>query len=297
MSMTEDTPKRGLGRGLDALFGDSFSADASPAETARPSKTVPIEQLIPGPFQPRRHFDDETLGQLAESIVRHGLLQPILVRQDPAKRDHYQIIAGERRWRAAQRARLHEVPIVIREMDDRATLEVALIENIQRQDLSPLEEAEGYRRLIEEFSHTQEELSKAVGRSRSHVANMMRLLTLPEPVKRMVGDGRLSAGHARALLSVDNPVAMAEEIVRNGLSVRDIEKQTQAERKQRKAPSAKTSPAKDTDTLNLEKQLSDVLGLAVEIQHRGEAGQLTVKYRTLDQLDDVIARLSRAAMH
>ena len=307
MSMVEDAPKpsttrsqnRGLGRGLDALFGDDYGSDygkdtGAPAqEPVRATKTVPIEQLVPGPYQPRRHFDDEALAQLAESIVRHGLIQPILVRQDPKLAGHYQIIAGERRWRAAQRARLHEVPVVIRDMGDRDTLEVALIENIQRQDLSPLEEADGYKRLIDEFSHTQDALAKAVGRSRSHVANMMRLLTLPEPVKRMVEDGRLTAGHARALLSVEDPVAMAEEIVAKGLTVRDIEKLVAAPRKPRK-PEKPYDPQRDADTALLEKQLSDLLGLWVEIRHgRGESGSLTISYSNLEQLDDVIARLGR----
>lgn len=303
MTMVEDAPKpsttrglnRGLGRGLDALFGDDYSSESTaPAqEPVRATKTVPIEQLVPGPYQPRRHFDDEALAQLAESIVRHGLIQPILVRQDPKLAGHYQIIAGERRWRAAQRARLHEVPVVIRDMGDRDTLEVALIENIQRQDLSPLEEADGYKRLIDEFSHTQDALAKAVGRSRSHVANMMRLLTLPEPVKRMVEDGRLTAGHARALLSVEDPVAMAEEIVAKGLTVRDIEKLAAAPRKPRK-PEKPYDPQRDADTALLEKQLSDLLGLWVEIKHgRGESGSLTISYSNLEQLDDVIARLGR----
>jgi ParB family transcriptional regulator, chromosome partitioning protein len=250
---------------------------------------VPIEQLVPGPYQPRRRFDDESLGQLAESIARHGVLQPILVRRDPRAADRFQIVAGERRWRAAQRARLHEVPVVVREMDDRDTLEVALIENIQRQDLSPLEEAEGYRRLIEEFQHTQEALAKAVGRSRSHVANMMRLLTLPEPVKRMVDDGRLSAGHARALLSVEDPVRTAEEIVTRGLTVRDIERRTGAPRK----PPAPT--VVDPNTAQLERELSDKIGLAVEIQAGAKPshGKLVIRYASLDQLDDVVARLTR----
>ncbi|MGF1626169.1 MAG: ParB/RepB/Spo0J family partition protein [Alphaproteobacteria bacterium] len=288
--MVEDSPKRGLGRGLDALFGDDYAPDPAAPAAARASRTVPIEQLVPGPFQPRRRFDDEALAQLAESIARHGLLQPILVRSDPRLPDRFQIVAGERRWRAAQRARLHEVPVVVREMDDRASLEVALIENIQRQDLSPLEEAEGYRRLIEEFRHTQEELAKSVGRSRSHVANMMRLLALPEPVKRMVDDGRLSAGHARALLSIDDPVGIAEQVVSRGLSVRDIEHLGRAPRKPAKAP----LPL-DANAQQLENMLRDRLGLTVQLKpDRTGGGTLTVAYSTLDQLDDLVARLAGA---
>jgi ParB family chromosome partitioning protein len=288
--MVDDAPKRGLGRGLDALFGDDFSSEATTLDNVRASRTVPIEQLVPGPYQPRRHFDDEALAQLAESIARHGLLQPILVRRDPAAPERLQIVAGERRWRAAQLARLHEVPVVVREMDDRSTLEVALIENIQRQDLSPLEEAEGYRRLIDEFQHTQEELAKSVGRSRSHIANMMRLLTLPEPVKRMVDDGRLSAGHARALLSVDEPVRMAEEIVSKGMTVRDIEQWTSAPRKLLK----RRAPPPDADTAAVEEELWKALGLFVRLKHNPKGGgTLSLRYSTLEQLDDLIARLTR----
>ena len=292
MTMVEETPRRGLGRGLDALFGDDFATEAAALDQARNTRTVPIEQLVPGPYQPRRRFEDEALGQLAESIARHGVLQPILVRRDPRAAERFQIVAGERRWRAAQRARLHEVPVVVREMDDRDTLEVALIENIQRQDLSPLEEAEGYRRLIEEFQHTQEALAKAVGRSRSHVANMMRLLALPDPVKRMLDDGRLSAGHARALLSVEDPVAMAEEIATKGLTVRDIERRVSAPRKP--APSAVPAPV-DPNTAQLERELSDKIGLPVQIQPGTSPanGKLVLRYANLDQLDDLIARLTR----
>jgi ParB family chromosome partitioning protein len=289
--MADDSPRRGLGRGLDALFGDDFASEPSVPDQVRAPRMVPIDQLVPGPYQPRRRFDDEALGQLAESIARHGVLQPILVRRDPNASERFQIVAGERRWRAAQRARLHEVPVVVREMDDRDTLEMALIENIQRQDLSPLEEAEGYRRLIEEFHHTQEALAKAVGRSRSHVANMMRLLALPEPVKRMLDDGRLSAGHARALLAVEDPVALAEEIVAKGLTVRDVERRASAPRRTPPPP----PPPVDPNTAQLERELSDKVGLEVQIQPgtNPSSGKLVIRYTNLDQLDDVIARLTR----
>ncbi|MEZ5667978.1 MAG: ParB/RepB/Spo0J family partition protein [Alphaproteobacteria bacterium] len=288
--MADELPRRGLGRGLDALFGDDYASDAARLDAVRASKAVPIESLTPGPYQPRRRFDDETLAQLAESIARHGLLQPILVRRHRDDPQRYEIVAGERRWRAAQLARLHEVPVVVRDMDDHDTLEVALVENIQRQDLSPLEEADGYRRLIEEFAYTQEALAKALGRSRSHIANTLRLLGLPEPVKKLVDDGRLSAGHARALLGAADPVAMAEQAVARGLTVRDIEKL--AARKPKPAAAAPAAPAaRDPNIVALERQISDVLGLKVSIIGTTH-GHLAVEYRNLDQLDMVINRLT-----
>ena len=291
MIMVDDAPKRGLGRGLDSLFGDDFAGDTAKLDAVRSSKTVPIESLVPGPFQPRRRFDDEALAQLAESIARHGLLQPILVRRDQTDPQRYQIIAGERRWRAAQRARLHEVSIVVRDMDDHDTLEVALVENIQRQDLSPLEEADGYRRLIEEFTYTQDALSKAVGRSRSHIANTLRLLALPDPVKRLVDEGHLSAGHARALLSVDNPMAMAEEIVARGLTVRDVERRAKSLRK--KDEVAEGLVVQDPNIVALEKEMADILGFNVGIKHRGQKGAITIRYDSLDQFDYIVNRLTR----
>ena len=288
--MVDDAPKRGLGRGLESLFDDGYANDAASPDAAGASQTVPIEALSPGPFQPRRHFDDDSLGQLAESIARHGLLQPILVRRDARGSQSYQIIAGERRWRAAQRARLHEVPVVIRDMDDRDTLEVALVENIQRQDLTPLEEADGYRRLIEEFVYTQEALSKAVGRSRSHIANSLRLLGLPDPIKRMVEDGRLSAGHARALLTAPDPQAIAEEIIHKGLTVRDVERRVA---EPRKIDKKSTKPiVKDVNILALENEMTDILGFDVGIDHRGQKGAITIRYDTLDQFDMIVNRLT-----
>ena len=226
--MNDETPRargaagRGLGRGLSALFGDDEAPAAAPQKQDN-LRTLPIEQLKPSRFQPRRHFDAESLEALTQSVREKGILQPILVRHDPADPNRYEILAGERRWRAAQAAQLHEIPVILREIDDRGASEIALIENIQRQDLNAIEEGEGYRRLIEEFGHTQEELGRALGKSRSHIANTMRLLNLPDDVRAMVIDGRLSAGHARAILTSVNPLALAQLVIADGMSVRQIE--------------------------------------------------------------------------
>src|SRR5262249_53948249 len=232
--MSEEGRRRNLGRGLSALFGEE-SEDYATLDRLRQAKTVPIDFVRAGRFQPRRNFDDAALDGLAESIREKGVLQPILVRRHPEEASAYEIIAGERRWRAAQRAQLHEIPVVIRELDNREALEVALVENVQRQDLTPLEEAEGYRRLIEEFSHTQEDLAKSVGKSRSHVANTMRLLGLPDPVKLHVEAGRLTAGHARALLNAQDAVMLADEVVRRGLNVRQTEQLAQTAKRRQTA--------------------------------------------------------------
>ncbi|MBB3263026.1 ParB family chromosome partitioning protein [Azospirillum sp. OGB3] len=286
-----------LGRGLSALFGEA-AEDYSALDKVRQSKQVPIEFIHPGKYQPRRTFDDEALQGLVESIRDKGILQPLLVRRDPETTNSYELIAGERRWRAAQIAGLHEVPVVIRELSDREALEIALIENIQRQDLTPLEEAEGYKRLMEEFEHTQEDLARSVGKSRSHVANMMRLLALPDPVKGMVQDGALSAGHARALLTSSDPVSVAREVVKRGLNVRQTEDlmRGSAPVKTKKAGGgrggAATDPTlKDVDLVNLEEEISARIGLKVAITPQGKGGSITIHYQTLDQLDDVLRRL------
>jgi ParB family chromosome partitioning protein len=285
--VSEDGKRRNLGRGLSALFGEE-SEDYAALDRLRQAKTVSIDLIRAGRFQPRRHFEEEALQALAESIREKGVLQPILVRRHPEEATAYEIIAGERRWRAAQLAQLHEVPVVIRELDDREALEVALVENVQRQDLMPLEEAEGYRRLMDEFEHTQENLAKAVGKSRSHVANMMRLLTLPEPVKHHLDAGRLTAGHARALLNAGDPIALAEEVVRRGLNVRQAESLAKTAKPAKRQHEAKP---KDPDTAALERDLENLLGLKVTVNFAGRGGALTIHYRTLEQLDDVLRRL------
>jgi ParB family transcriptional regulator, chromosome partitioning protein len=281
-----------LGRGLSALLGDEAS-DYAALDQVRESKTVPIEYLRPNRYQPRRIFDAAELDSLAESIRAQGILQPILVRRDGDHANSYEIIAGERRWRAAQRARLHEVPVIIKDLSDAKALEVALVENVQRQDLNALEEAEGYRRLMEEFNHTQEDLAIVVGKSRSHVANTLRLLGLPEEVKALVAAHELSAGHARALLNAVDPVKLAKLVADRQLNVRQTEKLAQQGR-EFKAPAAELA-GKDADTLALERDLSQMLGLKVTIEFRGGGGAVTIKYKTLEQLDDVVQRLSHPA--
>jgi ParB family chromosome partitioning protein len=287
----DDTRRRGLGRGLSALFADE--ADA-PAKSLR---SVPIELLHPGRFQPRRNFDEESMESLVESVRAQGILQPILVRRSPDNLNTFEILAGERRWRAAQRAKLHEVPIVLREMGDREAMEIALVENIQREDLTAIEEARAYLRLIEEFNHTQEALAQAVGKSRSHITNTLRLMNLPEEVRAMIEDGSLSAGHARALVTARDALHLAREVLRRGLSVRQIEAMVKAEHAAA-APvlrlvRPKVAP-KDADIRALEQELTQLLGLKVEVEFDGKGGTLTVAYRTLDQLDEVLAKLRAA---
>ena len=287
--MTSDGKR--LGRGLSALLGDETGEDARPEGQHPQPRAVPIEYLRPSRFQPRRQINEGDLRELAESIAVRGVLQPILVRPDPEQPDRFEIIAGERRWRASQLARVHEVPVIVREFSDGEALEVALIENLQRQDLSPLEEAEGYRRLMDEYAHTQDDVAKVVGKSRSHVANTMRLLALPEPIKRLIDQGLLSAGHARALLTAAEPEALARRVLDRGLNVRQTEHlvgSTRAERDKRKR-----AAAKDADTLAIERDLSNALGLSVEIRFSGARGSLVLYYTSLDQLDDILHRLSR----
>jgi len=286
-----EEPTRGhqLGRGLSALFGEE-AEDYAELDSVRQSKMVPIGYLRPGRFQPRRDFDDAQMDALVQSVKEHGILQPLLVRRDPDDPNSYEIVAGERRWRAAQLARLHEMPVVVKELTDAGALEIALIENIQRQDLNPLEEGEGYRRLIEEFEHTQDALSRAVGKSRSHIANTLRLLRLPQSVKKMLVGGELSAGHARALLNLDNPDKLARRIVKQGLNVRQTERLVKQAKTASRATTTKSH--KDPDTVALEKDLSDLLGLRVAVNFRGDGGELVIYYKTLEQLDDVLHKLS-----
>ena len=297
---------KGLGRGLDALLGDAPSARAA-EKTAGPGRRreLPTAFLKPNPDQPRRQFNDDAIDELAGSIKARGMLQPILVR--PMGRDNYQIVAGERRWRAAQKAKLHNVPVIIRELTDEETAEIALIENVQRVDLNPIEEARAYHRLADQFGRKQDEIAKAVGKSRSHVANIMRLLSLPEAGLEALGAGDISMGHARALLALDDPAAALKEVIGKGLSVRETEALARSENPQ-KASSASGSDTKssgktktsgggsDADTRALERDLSAILGLDVAIDHsRKGSGSVTVDYLNLDQLDDICRRLMGSA--
>lgn len=289
MTGAPDDRRRNLGRGLSALLGDP-GEDYAQLDRVRATKTVAVEQLHPGKFQPRRHFDPEEMAALVNSVREKGILQPILVRRDATDPNRYEIIAGERRWRAAQAAQLHEIPVLVRDLTDSDALEVALIENVQRQDLSPLEEAEGYQRLMAEFAHSQDGLAQAIGKSRSHIANTLRLLGLPDEVKRLVESRTLSAGHARALLNLPDPAAAARRAVREGLSVRQTERLAQ-ETKHAGANPVGPKPHKDVDTIALEKRLSDALGLRVEVKTKRNGGELVIRYRDTDQLQSVVERL------
>lgn len=284
-----------LGRGLSALLGDSDPDFAAP-EGSRGLKTVPVEFLKPSPFQPRRRFEEGELDSLAASIREKGILQPIIVRPDPTRPNGFEIVAGERRWRAAQRAQLHEVPVLVRDLTDGQVLEVALIENVQRADLNPIEEAQGYVQLMEHFGHTQEALAKLIGKSRSHVANTVRLLALPEKVRTMLVEGALSAGHARTLVATEDAEALADRIVALQLTVRQAENLSRAPARSKGASGPRPVRApKDTDTLALEEAVSMALGMHVTITDRGGAGgELKVTYKTLEQLDDICRRLRRA---
>ncbi|WP_159952803.1 ParB/RepB/Spo0J family partition protein [Rhizobium sp. 18065] len=286
--MSEDVSKRRLGRGLAALIGEMDQP--LPAGDARPSinpdRTVPIEFVSRSPKNPRRYFDESELQDLAGSIRQHGIVQPVVVRT--TSKDRYEIIAGERRWRAAQLAGLVDIPVIVRDVDDRTALELAIVENVQRADLNPLEEALGYDQLIAEHGYTQNDLGEIIGKSRSHVANSLRLLKLPEPVRDMLAEGSLSAGHARALVSTPDPVVLAKIITSKGMSVRDAEKLAQNHIKAQNAPPpVEHRDAKDSDTIALERSLTDRLGLSVAINHRGGAGQLKINYKTLDQLEEI----------
>lgn len=278
----------GLGRGLSALMGEV--AREQPVGGAVPGvQTVAVASLKPHPGQPRRHFDDAALDELAASISARGMIQPIVVRPHGSG---FQIVAGERRWRAAQRARLHEVPVIVRDFDDSETLEVALIENVQREDLNAIEEAEAYQRLTAEFGHTQEVLGRLVNKSRSHVANLLRLLDLPSTVRDAVADKRLSMGHARALVTAADPETLAAEVIRKGLSVRETEKLARGAKPGRAKPGPVEIKGSDADIAALEHQLSDMIGLKVHIAHGPNGGTVTLSYSSLDQLDMICQRLS-----
>ena len=293
--MAEEMRSR-LGRGLASLIGD-VGGEAAHVERPRNQRKVPIEFLKPNPRNPRRTFTETELGELADSIRQHGLIQPIVVRPVKGTQDRFEIIAGERRWRASQAAGLHEVPIVPLDVSDSDALELAIIENVQREDLNPMEEAQGYHALANEFKRNQEEIAKIVGKSRSHVDNMMRLTKLPAEVQTYISQGQLSAGHARALIGVPDPLAAAKRIVEEGLNVRQTEELAHVEgvpvRKPQKARAAGGGKAKDADTVALEKRVSDALGLAVSVNHRNPGGTVLINYRNLEQLDEVMRRLAK----
>jgi len=297
MKLEDTRPKRGqqnLGRGLAALFGEE-SEEESGFDRLRQSRMVPVEFLHPNRLQPRQDFSQEHIESLVESVRDRGIIQPIVVRRHPQKPNAYEIVAGERRWRAAQLAKLHDVPVIIKELSDKDSLEIALVENIQRRDLNPLEEAGGYRRLLEEFNHSQANLARSVGKSRSHVANTMRLLNLPDAVKNMLQDGALTAGHARALLNAGDAAGLAGQVVKRGLNVRQTERLVQRARTKGaeiKEPGPGSAP-KDADLLALERHLSNTLGLKTVISFDGKGGTLSIHYRTLEQLDDVLRRLNQ----
>jgi len=286
MSMKEQ-PKR-LGRGLAALLGEA----AAPQSASAPGvQQLAVDMLEPSPFQPRQEMDEAALQELADSIAQRGILQPLLVRPTPGRPDHYQIIAGERRWRAAQRISLHEVPVLVRPLSDSDAMAAGLVENLQREDLNAIEEAEGYKRLLEEFSLSQDKLGEAVGKSRAHIGNIIRLLKLPEPVRAMLRQGKISAGHARALLTHPDPLKAAKDVVKRDLSVR----QTEALASQTTRPAKiadGTAPRADSDVEALANSLSERLGLKVQIKFNGKGGAVTLNYTDLDQLDSLLALLN-----
>lgn len=295
--MAENKPeKRGLGRGLSALIGDVATQDenvSSSSRAASPDHIIPIENLHPNPDQPRRHFDKDDLEELAASIAEKGVLQPLIVRKKAGTTSSYEIVAGERRWRASQIAKLHELPVLIRDYTDDEVLEIAIIENVQRADLNPVEEAAGYRQLMDRFGHTQEKVAEALSKSRSHVANLLRLLHLPEDVLELLRDGKLSAGHARALITTDNPSELARIVVQKGLSVRETERLAKAPKK---TPRKRAAPAagKDADTKALEDDLGAAIGMKVSIDHADgkENGSISIQYKSLDELDEICRILS-----
>ncbi|AZG77852.1 ParB/RepB/Spo0J family partition protein [Methylocystis rosea] len=291
-----DDSRRRLGRGLAALLGDA-AADAAPVERPRGPRTAPIEFLRPNPRNPRISFREEDLAELTASIREKGVIQPIIVRVIVGVADAYEIIAGERRWRAAQMAGLSDVPVVIHEANDKEALELAIIENVQRADLNAIEEAKGYERLGAEFGYSHGEIAKIIGKSRSHIANTIRLLALPEDAKRLVGEGAISAGHARALLAVADPSAVARRIVEKGLTVRDVERLAKDHAEEtgasRHSPRSARNSVKDADTRAIEKTLSDALGMRVELRSEGESGELRIRYESLEQLDSICRLLTQ----
>ena len=284
--MNTNIPKKGLGRGLSSLMGDT-NINSTDNVAKSSEATISIAALKPSPSQPRRLFDKNSINELAESIKSKGLVQPILVRPSKTDENSYEIIAGERRWRAAQIAQLHEIPAVIKNLDDVEALEIAIIENIQRSDLSPIEEAAGYKRLIDNHGHTQEVLSEIVGKSRSHIANILRLLTLPQSIQDMISEGKISSGHARAIMNSAFPEQLAEKIINENLSVREAESLAK-----RKKSTVQKIKLKDPDTIDLEEKISEKLGLNVSINHRGKkGGYIKIEYKSLDQLELVTQRL------
>jgi ParB family chromosome partitioning protein len=295
--MSDEQSKKRLGRGLAALIGEMDTAEqkAEPSAIA-PDQNLPIEFIVRNSENPRQYFDREGLADLARSIRKHGIVQPIVVRK--TSEDRYEIIAGERRWRAAQQAGLTNVPVLIRNVDNKTALEIAIVENVQRSDLNPLEEALGYEQLMSHYGYTQNDLGEVIGKSRSHVANSLRLLKLPDEVRQMLVDGSLSAGHARAIVSTSNPLELAKRIVSEGLSVREAERLAQldinGEDIRSSAGKSNQVVQKDADTLALEQSLSDVLGLKVALNHKGEKGQLQINYKSLEQLDNICKLLGVA---
>ncbi len=302
--------QRGLGRGLSALISESYTQPAGAANTAASADSADnvaklgVFQLHAGEYQPRTHFDEVSLTELSESIRKNGVIQPLIVRPSSREKGKFEIIAGERRWRASKMAGLDQVPVIIRDISDRQALEFAIVENVQRHDLSPLEEALGYQRLIEEFDYTQEELAKTVGKSRSHIANLLRLLGLPGEVKDMLDKGTLTMGHARALLTSQNPVELAELIVKKGLNVRQAEKFSKGAGKTARSTNAASRSGnqayrppvnKDPDIIALEESLSENIGVRVAINDRGQAGEIILSYDSLMQLDEILRRLGNSA--
>lgn len=309
--MTISEKRKPLGRGLSALFGEddvapyavaqsASVAEISPSGGSRPITRLPLTAMAPGPFQPRKIFSQQAIDELAASLKQHGLVQPIVVRPKPDAVGQYEIIAGERRWRAAQMVPMHDVPVVIQDIDDKTGLQIALIENLQRADLNPLEEAIAYQRLIDEYSYKHDQLATVLGKSRSHISNMLRLLQLPQAVQDRLMDGSLSMGHARALIGVENAEALMEQVLKNNLSVRDIEKLVASKNDRTKSAKSQGNVAtnsaaqKDPDIRNLENNLSQLLGLKVTIDAQSATrGKLVIEYQNLDQLDDVLRRLSQ----
>lgn len=297
--MVKKRERSGLGRGLSALMADietpitSTSMPNRDAGSQRGQRVVPIDQIHPNPDQPRRRFAETALEELAASIREKGVIQPLIVRPDPKRPDEFQIVAGERRWRAAQLAQLHDLPVVVRDFNDTEVLEVAIIENIQRADLNAMEEALGYRQLIDRFGHTQDKLAQALGKSRSHIANMMRLLALPEEIQDSVRGGQLSAGHARALLTATDPIGLARKAIANGWSVREVEKLAKPSSAAPKSPRRRTVPTKDADTAALESDLSAAIGMPVSIFYDPASGEgrVSIKYKDLQALDDIVRLL------
>ena len=296
--------KRGLGRGLSALIGDSAAQPVNPQNPPSPSPPAEIatgdgltylgiDQLRAGRFQPRKNFDADDMAALTASLEKSGVLQPLLVRPVVGETAQYEIIAGERRWRAAQNAKLHQVPVIVLKINDVTALELGLIENVQRADLNPIEEAEGYQRLIDEFAYTQAELAETIGKSRSHIANLLRLADAPPAVRAALLDGSLSMGHARALLGIENAAALVKQIVKDGLSVRAVEKLVAAAKPAQGGGRPQKMVTKDADTRALEKTISEAIGLGVSIDDSGtsKGGAVTIKYKSLEQLDDLVARL------